>query len=57
MSKLIEDLSKKPMQALLALRDLGRDDLRRTESHAADLKQMLEDIKLEIESRGNRTAE
>lgn len=57
MSKPFEDLTKLPMQTLLALRDLGRDDLRRTEAHAADLKEMLANIKLEIEVRGNRAAE
>lgn len=57
MSKPFDDLSKQSMQTLLALRDLGRDDLRRTEAHAADLKQMLTNIKLEIEVRGNREAE
>jgi hypothetical protein len=57
MSKPFEDLTKLPMQTLLALRDLGRDDLRRTEAHAADLKEMLANIKLEIEIRGNRAAE
>ncbi|AEZ66194.1 hypothetical protein phiTE_028 [Pectobacterium phage phiTE] len=52
-----EDLSKLSMSHLLALRDLGRDDLRRVEKHKADLEQMLASIKLEIEIRGKRAAE
>lgn len=55
MSKVAEELSKQSMQTLLSLRDIGRDDLRRTEKHKADLEEMLNNIKLEIESRGNRT--
>ena len=51
-----EDLSKLSMSHLLALRDLGRDDLRRVEKHKADLEQMLMSIKLEIEIRGKRAA-
>jgi len=54
-SKVSEELSKQSMQTLLSLRDIGRDDLRRTEKHKADLEEMLTNIKLEIESRGNRT--
>lgn len=57
MSRVFDDLSKHSMQTLLSLRDLGRDDLRRTEKHKADLEEMLAKIKLEIEVRGNRTAE
>lgn len=57
MSKPFDDLSKQSMQTLLALRDLGRDDLRRTEAHATDLKEMLTNIKLEIERRGNSKSE
>lgn len=57
MSKIREDLSKQSMQTLLSLRDIGRDDLRRTEKHKADLEEMLAAIKLEIESRGNAAAE
>lgn len=57
MSKVFDDLSKQSMQTLLALRDLGRDDLRRTEKHKAQLEDMLGKIKLEIESRGNRATE
>lgn len=52
-----EDLSKLSMQTLLSLRDIGRDDLRRTEKHKADLEEMLTKIKLEIETRGTGTAE
>lgn len=52
-----EDLSKLSMSHLLALRDLGRDDLRRVEKNKADLETMLAAIKLEIEVRGNRAAE
>lgn len=55
MSQLSEDLSKQSMQTLLSLRDIGRDDLRRTEKHKADLEEMLNNINLEIQSRGNRT--
>lgn len=57
MSEPLKDLSKLSMSHLLALRDLGRDDLRRVEKNKADLEDLLTDIKLEIESRGNRTAE
>lgn len=57
MSKSTEDLSKLSMSHLLALRDLGRDDLRRVEKNKADLEEMLTNIKLEIEVRGNRTEE
>lgn len=52
-----EDLSKLSMSHLLALRDLGRDDLRRVEKNKSDLEQMLTNIKLEIEARGKREAE
>lgn len=52
-----EDLSTMSMQTLLSLRDIGRDDLRRTEKHKADLEEMLTNIKLEIETRGKRNAE
>lgn len=52
-----EDLSTMSMQTLLSLRDIGRDDLRRTEKHKADLEEMLVSIKLEIETRGKRNAE
>lgn len=51
-----ESLSNLSLQTLLSLRDIGRDDLRRTEKHAADLKEMLANIKREIECRGNRTS-
>lgn len=57
MSEPLKDLSKLSMSHLLALRDLGRDDLRRVEKNKADLEELLTDIKLEIETRGNRTAE
>lgn len=57
MCSVFEDLSKQSMQTLLSLRDIGRDDLRRTEKHKADLEEMLAAIKLEIEVRGNRAAE
>lgn len=52
-----KDLSKLTMSHLLALRDLGRDELRRVEKNKADLEEMLTNIKLEIETRGNRAAE
>lgn len=52
-----QDLSRLSMSHLLALRDLGRDDLRRVEKQKADLEQMLINIKLEIEIRGKRAAE
>lgn len=51
-----EDLSKLSMSHLLALRDLGRDDLRRVEKNKAHLEEVLININLEIEARGNRTA-
>lgn len=57
MSSVYEDLSKQSMQTLLSLRDIGRDDLRRTEKHKAELEEMLAAIKLEIEVRGNREPE
>ncbi|KAB3178585.1 hypothetical protein F9047_11350 [Escherichia coli] len=52
-----KDLSNLSMSHLLALRDLGRDDLRRVEKNKAELEEMLAAIKLEIEVRGNRAAE
>lgn len=52
-----KDLSNLSMSHLLALRDLGRDDLRRVEKNKAELEGMLAAIKLEIEARGNRAAE
>lgn len=57
MSKVFDDLSKQSMQTLLSLRDIVRDDLRRTEKHKAQLEEMLAKIKLEIEARGNRATE
>lgn len=57
MSSVSEDLSKQSMQTLLSLRDIGRDDLRRTEKHKAELEEMLAAIKLEIEVRGKREPE
>lgn len=52
-----EDLSKLSLSHLLALRDLGRDDLRRVEKNKVELEEMLAAIKLEIEVRGNREPE
>lgn len=52
-----EDLSKLSLSHLLALRDLGRDDLRRVEKNKAELEELLAEIKLEIEVRGNREPE
>ena len=52
-----EDLSRQSMQTLLALRDISRDDYRRTETHLADLKVFLQGVEDEIASRGNNTAE
>lgn len=52
-----EDLSKLSMSHLLALRDLGHDDLRRVEQNKAELEEMLSNIKLEIESRGSQHSE
>lgn len=52
-----KDLSNLSMSHLLALRDLGRDGLRRVEKNKAELEEMLAAIKLEIEVRGNRAAE
>lgn len=57
MSSAYKDLSQLSMSHLLALRDLGRDDLRRVEKNKAELEEMLAAIKLEIEVRGNRAAE
>lgn len=48
--------SKISTSHLLALRDVGRDELRRLEKNKAELEGMLTNIKLEIESRGNRTS-
>lgn len=52
-----QDLSGLSMQTLLSLRDIRRDDLRRTEKHKAELEGMLNNIKLEIESRGKSKPE
>lgn len=52
-----EDLRKLSMSHLLALRDLGRDDLRRVEKNKAELEELLAEIKLEIEVRGNQEPE
>lgn len=52
-----KELSNLSMSHLLALRDLGRDDLRRVEQNKAELEEMLSAIKLEIEVRGNREPE
>lgn len=49
-----KDLSNLSLSHLLALRDLGRDDLRRVEKNKAELEEMLGAIKLEIEVRGKR---
>lgn len=48
-----DDLKKLTMQNLLALRDVGSDDLRRTEKHLDELKGMLSNIRKEIYSRSN----
>lgn len=44
MPKPFDDLTNLSMSTLMSLRDLGRDDLRRTEKHKADLEAMLENI-------------
>jgi len=47
-----EDLGQASMQTLLSLRDIGRDDLRRTLEHEQNLREMLASVEKEIKSRG-----
>lgn len=52
-----EELAEMPLSTLMALRDLGRDDLRRANSQVTELILKLEDIDREISSRGNSNSE
>lgn len=51
------DLSKLSNSHLQALRDLGRDTLRNAEQQVSELTEMLNNIKLEMETRAKRAAE
>lgn len=57
MSKIAKDIGTLSMSTLMALRDITRDDLRRTEKHKSDLEEILTEVNKEISSRGKQQSE
>lgn len=53
----MDNLSEMPLSSLMALRDLGRDDLRRANDQVAELTLKLQGIDQEIASRGKSKPE
>lgn len=53
----MEKFEDMPLSTLMALRDLGRDDLRRAKDQVEELNEKLLAIGLEIEQRGKSKPE